>query len=144
MTFQNINLHRLILVIALGISVGLTVGCAKDNHDHSKHKDNAPKKDDHSNHDHSKHDEKGSQGSTDLAPGNQVAATQKQIAAYPVNTCIISDEELGDQGKVIEHMHNGQLVRMCCKGCIKDFNKDPAKYLAKIEAAKKAGAKKGG
>ena len=53
MTVHQMNLHRLILVIALGLSVALTIGCAKDNHDHSKHDNDAskkvaPKKDDQS------------------------------------------------------------------------------------------------
>jgi len=26
-------------------------------------------------------------------------------------------------------------VKLCCKGCLKDFNKDSAKYIKKIEAA---------
>ncbi len=34
-----------------------------------------------------------------------------------------------------------RLVRFCCKNCIKDFKKDPAKYLQKIDDA---AAKKGG
>jgi len=32
----------------------------------------------------------------------------------------------------------GQEVKLCCKSCLKDFNKDKAGYLKKIgEAAKK-------
>ena len=34
MTFQQINLHRLILVIALGVLVAMTIGCAKDSPDY--------------------------------------------------------------------------------------------------------------
>ncbi|MCX6945517.1 MAG: hypothetical protein NT173_12310 [Opitutales bacterium] len=28
-----------------------------------------------------------------------------------------------------------RLVRFCCKHCIKDFEKDPAKYLKKLDQA---------
>jgi YHS domain-containing protein len=28
-------------------------------------------------------------------------------------------------------------VKLCCKSCLKDFKKEPSKYLAKIEAAEK-------
>jgi hypothetical protein len=28
----------------------------------------------------------------------------------------------------------GQEVKLCCKSCLKDFNKDKAGYLKKIEA----------
>jgi len=33
--------------------------------------------------------------------------------------------------------HDGQEVKLCCKSCLKDFNKDPAKYMAKISAGDK-------
>ena len=32
-------------------------------------------------------------------------------------------------------------IKFCCKGCLKDFKKDPAKYIKKIEEAE-AKAKK--
>jgi YHS domain-containing protein len=31
--------------------------------------------------------------------------------------------------------YKGQQVGFCCKSCIGDFEKDPAKYLAKLKAA---------
>lgn len=30
-------------------------------------------------------------------------------------------------------MYKGQKIGFCCKGCIKDFNKDPEKYVAKMK-----------
>ena len=46
------------------------------------------------------------------------------------------------------YKHEGKpdrLVRFCCKDCVKDFNKDPEKYLKVLDeatAAKAAAAKK--
>lgn len=40
-------------------------------------------------------------------------------------------------GKPAVLNHEGTEVQFCCKACIKDFNKDPKKYLALLEAAKK-------
>ena len=58
--------------------------------------------------------------------------------AYPLKTCIVSDEKLGgDMGEPYVFTHNGQEVKLCCKSCLKDFNKDTAKYLKKIEDAQK-------
>ena len=54
---------------------------------------------------------------------------------YPIKTCIVSDEALGSMGKPIVLMHEGTTVKFCCKGCIDDFKKDPAKYMAKLNAA---------
>ena len=57
---------------------------------------------------------------------------------YPLKTCIISGEKLGSMGKPAVLVQDGQEVQFCCKSCIKDFKKDPQKYLKEIaEKAKK-------
>ena len=56
--------------------------------------------------------------------------------AYPLTTCIVTDEKLGDHGKPYVFTHEGQEIKMCCKDCLKDFKKEPAKYLAKLAASK--------
>jgi len=53
---------------------------------------------------------------------------------YPLTTCIVSDEKLGGMGKPAMIDYKGQQVAFCCKSCIGDFEKDPAKYLAKLPA----------
>jgi hypothetical protein len=56
--------------------------------------------------------------------------------AYPLKTCVVSGEQLGgDMGKPIIINYQGTEVHFCCKDCIKKFNADPAKYLAKLKAA---------
>ena len=55
--------------------------------------------------------------------------------AYPLTTCIVTGEKLGEMGKPYVHTYEGQEVKFCCKGCLKDFNKDPKKYIAKLAAA---------
>ena len=55
---------------------------------------------------------------------------------YPLNTCLVSDEKLGDHGKPTVFVHQGQEVKLCCDDCRKDFDKDPAKFLQKLSAAK--------
>lgn len=55
-----------------------------------------------------------------------------------LTTCPVSGEKLnGDMGKPLVFIYQGQEVQLCCKGCKKDFDKDPAKYIAKIRAADK-------
>jgi len=56
---------------------------------------------------------------------------------YPLSTCIVSDEKLGEMGKPVMVDYKGQQVGFCCKSCIGDFEKDPAKYLAKLKAPAK-------
>ena len=31
--------------------------------------------------------------------------------------------------------HEGQEIKLCCKDCLKDFKKEPAKYTAKLKTA---------
>ena len=61
-------------------------------------------------------------------------------AAYPLTTCVVSGEKLGEMGDAIKYQYQGREVQFCCKGCIKAFEKDPAKYLKLIDDATKAKA----
>jgi len=53
-------------------------------------------------------------------------------AAYPLTTCVVSGEKLGEMGPPVVINHGGTEVQFCCNGCVKKFNADPAKYLAKL------------
>lgn len=55
-----------------------------------------------------------------------------------ITKCVVSDEKIGEHGKAYVFTHEGQEVKLCCKDCLKDFKKDPAKYMKMInDAAKK-------
>ena len=66
-----------------------------------------------------------------------VSAVEGVPATYPLKKCPVSDEDLGGMGKPVKVTHEGTDVYLCCKSCLKDFNKDPAKFAAKVKAAKK-------
>jgi YHS domain-containing protein len=68
------------------------------------------------------------------------AVVEKQGKTYPLDVCVVSGEKLGGMGAPLDYVHNGQLVRFCCKGCVKPFEKDPANYMEKIHSATKGGA----
>ena len=70
------------------------------------------------------------------------AAVRAQKPYYPMSDCLISDEKLGSMGDPIELIHDGRLARLCCKGCVKSFQKDPAKYFATVDRAMIADQKK--
>jgi hypothetical protein len=40
-------------------------------------------------------------------------------------------------GKPFVFEHKDQEIKLCCKSCKKDFDKDPAKYLKKMAEAEK-------
>jgi hypothetical protein len=88
------------------------------------------------------------------APSQPVAAATDPAASpsvasgnesYPLTTCVVSGEPLegGGMGDPVDYIHKepgkpDRLVRFCCKGCIAEFRKNPAKYLAKIDDASSA------
>jgi len=78
-----------------------------------------------------------------LFPVSGLAADKKadKPKPYPLKTCVVSDEKLGDMGDTHVFTHEGREIKLCCKSCLKDFKKDPAKYIKKIEEAE-AKAKK--
>jgi hypothetical protein len=53
---------------------------------------------------------------------------------YPLATCVVSDEKLGSMGEPYVFVHEGQQIKLCCDGCLKDFKKEPSKYLTKLAA----------
>jgi YHS domain-containing protein len=54
-----------------------------------------------------------------------------------LTTCPVSGEKLGEMGKPLTFTYKDQEVKLCCKGCKKDFDKNPDKYLKLIRAADK-------
>jgi YHS domain-containing protein len=72
------------------------------------------------------------------APNARAAEDAKQVNPYPLKTCLVSGEKLGSMGKPYAMTYKGQQVQFCCKGCVKDFNKEPDKFLAKMDKQVKA------
>ncbi len=58
-------------------------------------------------------------------------------ASYPLKKCVVSGEDLGEMGKPVKVTHEGTDVFLCCKSCIKKFNKEPAKFVAQVKAAQR-------
>lgn len=52
---------------------------------------------------------------------------------YPLTTCMVSGEALGGMGEPVVQVYQGQEIKFCCRGCVKSFNKDPAKYMAEMD-----------
>lgn len=65
----------------------------------------------------------------------KVAEANKKVKPYKLDTCPVSGEKLGDDAVAL--VHQGQEVKFCCKDCVKKFEKDPAKFMAKATGAKK-------
>ena len=63
------------------------------------------------------------------------ATEQEEVAVkpYPNDLCLVTDEKLGSMGEPYVITSDGYEVKMCCKGCVKDFNSNKEEYLAKLK-----------
>jgi YHS domain-containing protein len=70
-------------------------------------------------------------------------ATNSIVKPYPLDFCLVSGDKIGgDMGAPITTNYMGQEIKFCCKDCVKDFRKDPAKYMKKLQEAEKESNKK--
>lgn len=65
------------------------------------------------------------------------------VKPYALETCFISGDKLGEMGKPVVFTYHGQEIKLCCKDCKKQFDKDPAKAMAAYETAVKKGRNDG-
>ncbi len=68
--------------------------------------------------------------SADPAPAGGGATAG--VTPYPLDTCLVSGEKLGAMGDPYVFTHEGREIKLCCEGCLRDFQADPAAYLAKL------------
>ncbi len=48
--------------------------------------------------------------------------------------CPVSGESIGSMGDAFKVQHDGKEYNLCCKMCVKDFEKNPEKYIKIVEA----------
>jgi len=73
---------------------------------------------------------------------SRAAESEAKPKPYTLKTCPVSDEKLGEMGKPFVFTYEGREIKLCCKNCQKDFKKDPAKYVKKIEEGEAKAKKK--
>ena len=85
---------------------------------------------------------------TPTAPAGQAATSDGKPPAaaapkpgpaaqpYPLKVCVVSGEALDSMGNPYVFIQDGQEVKLCCDGCLKDFKKEPAKFLKKLADAR--------
>lgn len=54
---------------------------------------------------------------------------------YPLKTCLVSGEKLGEMGAPVVYVYEGQEYKFCCKSCLKKFEADPTKYSKELTKA---------
>ncbi len=96
---------------------------------------------DHAGHDHAAHERE----TTPVAAPEEAPASPegkgagaiiaRQLPTYPLDTCVVGGEKLGEMGEPLDLLYAGKLVRLCCDSCLEGFEEDPARYVAAIVAA---------
>ena len=67
------------------------------------------------------------------AAPSEATRSEAPAKAYPLKTCIVSDNDLDSMGEQTSIVYQGQTIKFCCSSCIAKFEKNPAKYLKKLE-----------
>ena len=70
-----------------------------------------------------------------LSPAVALAKDNANASAkpYPLQTCLVTDNDLGSMGDERVFVYEGQEIKICCKPCERKFRKDPARYLKKLQ-----------
>lgn len=55
------------------------------------------------------------------------------VKPYPLQTCLVTDNDLGSMGDERSFVYEGQEIKICCKPCERKFRKDPERYLKKLQ-----------
>lgn len=72
---------------------------------------------------------------------NGPSANRVKPTPYPLKTCVVSSDKLGEMGEPIEFVYtnNGanQEIKFCCPMCKPKFLKDPDKYMKIVKDAER-------
>ncbi len=68
---------------------------------------------------------------------NNAPANAAKPMPYPLKTCVVSGEKLGEMGVPIVFVYTNanQEIKFCCPGCKPKFLKDPDRYMKIIKDA---------
>ena len=130
------------LGIVMIATMALAIGCGgevEDEHAGHDHGDGHEHGEGHEHdHDGEGHDKEGEgtghdkDGDGDKGHGAAMASKAGDAKPYTLDVCIVSGEKLDSMGGPVAKVHEGQEVKFCCKSCVPDFEKAPAKYLTKL------------
>ena len=75
-----------------------------------------------------------------LAAEGKDAKKVEKVKPYTLKTCPVSDEKLGADPDMKPYVftYGDREIKLCCKDCKKDFDKNPKKYIKKIEEGEKS------
>jgi hypothetical protein len=128
------------LSLSFGLAAAITLffsGCGPGHHaghDHGHDHDHSGHHHDHAAHDH------GAPAVDQVADAAGLIIienpTAEQLAAakpYPLDTCLVAGEKLGEMGDPMVLLVGNQQVKLCCDHCLPELKKNTAELLAKLQ-----------
>ncbi len=91
------------------------------------------KSDSHAGHNHGGGDDHSDADHAKIEKNLAKLSAEDRALAEKQKICPVTEDDLGKMGKPIKLEIKGQSVFICCKGCQKDFEADPDKFLAKLK-----------
>ena len=66
---------------------------------------------------------------------SESATPATQILPIEMNNyiCPVSGEKIGEMGEVVKFEYEGKVYNLCCSMCVKDFKKEPQKYMLIVD-----------
>ena len=77
--------------------------------------------------------EKGSHKGSMMEDGLTAEKTQSGAIKVGNTICPLSKEKVDVMGDIVEYEHDEKVYNFCCKMCLKDFKKDPDKYIKIVD-----------
>lgn len=62
------------------------------------------------------------------------ALIEAQRDGYPTEICLVMDMRIDAIGEPVDLLYGTRLVRLCCEPCVKEFWKNPERYLAMLDS----------
>ncbi len=71
-------------------------------------------------------------------PAKYIAQLDEAVVArdsqdYPLETCVVSGQKLGEMGEPVNLVVANRLIRLCCQGCVGKVEANPAHYLRVLD-----------
>lgn len=70
-------------------------------------------------------------------PVAQVPERRSEPKPYPLETCLVTGDDLDEMDDRVATVHDGQVFEFCCKPCLKKFRKHPGKYAKLLAKARR-------
>lgn len=74
-----------------------------------------------------------------VVSGCAVSGGGAKVVPYPLDTCLVTGNDLESMGGSVREVYEGRELKFCCRPCVRKFHRAPQKYLERLERARVGG-----